>query len=323
MRKALITGISGFAGSFLAPLLLEESFAVYGTHIMGDVKSLDQIKKDLHLEKLNLLNKKDTEKYISKINPDVVFHLAALTSPSESFNDPAGIFTNNITAQINVLEAIRHANINPRILIVSSAEVYGVVSKEDLPLSESAPLKPGNPYAVSKIAQDYLGLQYYLSYKMDIVRVRPFNHVGPRQTPRFVISAFAKQIAEIEANLPAGRQGKTTPVLKVGNLDSKKDFTDVRDMLKAYLALIEKGKSGEVYNAGSGKSHKIEEILDKLLSLSTVKIDIEIDPSRLHPNDVPDIYSDNSKILEETGWKAEIPLEKTLKDTLDYFRDNV
>ncbi len=316
MKKALITGISGFAGSFLAPLLLEESFEVYGTHIAADLKNLDSIKKDLRLEKLDLLNKKDTEKYVDKVNPDVVFHLAALTSPSESFNDPAGIFTNNVTAQINVLEAIRHANITPRIIIVSSAEVYGIVSKEDLPLSESAPFKPGNPYAVSKIAQDYLGLQYNLSYNMDIVRVRPFNHVGPRQTPRFVISAFAKQIAEIESK-------KMPPVLKVGNLDSKKDFTDVRDMVRAYLALIEKGKSGEVYNAGSGKSHKIGEILDKLLSLSTIKIDIETDPSRLHPNDVPDIYSNNSKIYQATGWKPEIPLEKTLKDTLDYWREPI
>jgi GDP-4-dehydro-6-deoxy-D-mannose reductase len=315
MKKALITGISGFAGSFLAELLLTEGFDVSGTHIGDDTKNLDKIKKDVTLGKVNLLNAQDTKKFIGRISPDYVFHLAALTSPSESFKDPAGVVTNNVTAEINVFEAVRLMDISPKILITSSAEVYGVVSREDLPLNENAALKPGTPYAVSKITQDYLGLQYNISYNMDIIRVRPFNHIGPRQTTQFVVSAFAKQIAELEKS-----HDKNS--IKVGNLEAKRDFTDVRDMVKAYFLLLEKGKSGEVYNAGLGHSHKIGEILEKLLSLSTKKIAVEIDPSRLRPSDVPDIYSDNSKIESETGWKAEIPIAKTLTDTLNYWREN-
>lgn len=316
MKKALITGISGFAGSFLAELLLEEGYEVYGTHISDDVKNIDSIKDSVHLKKLNLLDTKDVEQYISSTSFDTIFHLAALTSPAESFKEPTAVFTNNISAQINLLEAVRQSSSSPRVLITSSAEVYGMVKEAELPISEKAELRPGSPYAVSKIAQDYLGLQYFLSYGMDIVRIRPFNHVGPRQAPGFVVSSFAKQIAEIE-------NGKEKPVIKVGNLTAKRDFTDVRDMVKAYVLLAEKGVSGEVYNAGSGTSHKISEILDTLLSFATQKIEIETDPAKLRPSDVPDIRSDNRKIESETGWKPEIPLEKTLKDTLDYWMLNV
>lgn len=310
--RALITGISGFAGSFLAQHLLEKNYELSGTFISEDVKNIDNIKEEIKLEKIDLLSRHEVNKFIEKVSADFVFHLAALTSPKESFESPEKIFTNNVTAQINILEAIRLSNTNPRILITSSAEVYGLASSKDLPIGEATELKPSSPYAVSKIAQDYLALQYFLSYDMDIVRVRPFNHIGPRQSPNFVISSFAKQIADIE---------KRGGSIKVGNLDSKRDFTDVRDMVRAYLLLLEKGKSGEVYNAGSGKSHRIGNILDKLISYSVKKIKIETEPSRLRPSDTPDIYSDNSKIEKETGWKAQIPLEKTLLDTLNYWRE--
>lgn len=314
MKKALITGISGFAGSYLTELLLEKNFEVSGTFISDDIRNLDHIKNELKLENLDLLKKNNIQKYVEKVQPDFVFHLAALTSPKESFENPEKFFTNNITAQINLLESIRLSNSNPRILIISSAEVYGLVSKEDLPVSERTELRPASPYAVSKIAQDFLALQYNLSYNMDIVRVRPFNHIGPRQSPSFVVASFAKQIAEIE---------KSGGSIKVGNLDAKRDFTDVRDMVIAYLLLLEKGKSGEVYNAGSGKSHRIGDILDRLVSFSAKKIEIETDPARLMPSDLPDIYSDNSRIFETTGWKAETPIVKTLEDTLDYWRNVV
>lgn len=316
MKKALITGITGFAGSFLAELLLENEYEVHGTHVTDDVTNIDSFKKSIHLQKLNLLDNKDVEHFISSNNFDVIFHLAALTSPAESFKDPSKIITNNIAAEINVLEGARIGNSSPRILIISSAEVYGLLKESDLPVDEKTELRPGSPYAVSKIAQDYLGFQYFLSYGMDVVRVRPFNHIGPRQSPSFVVASFAKQIAEIEKN-------KGERVIQVGNLEAKRDFTDVRDMVKAYLLLSEKGKSGEVYNIGSGKSHKIAEILSMLLSFSSVQIDTQVDPARLRPSDVPDIRSSNHKIESETGWKPEIPLEQTLKDTLDYFRSNV
>jgi GDP-4-dehydro-6-deoxy-D-mannose reductase len=309
--RVLTTGATGFAGGFLSEHLIEKGIEVYGTSLSSqDSSSLAQIKK------LDLLDKKATEELLLEIKPDVIFHLAALTSPAESFNDPEKIITNNIIAEINILEAVRKNNISCRIMITSTAEVYGLISEKDLPVDEETPLNPGSPYAVSKIAQDFLGLQYFNAYGMDVVRIRPFNHIGPRQTTQFVVASFAKQIAEIEKKI-------SPPLLKVGNLDAKRDFTDVRDMVRAYTLLSEKGRAGEVYNIGSGKSHKIGEILDRLLSLSKVKIDVELDPARLRPSDVPDIYSDNKKIEEETGWKPEIPLEKTLEDTLDYWRQSV
>ncbi|MFI5265616.1 MAG: GDP-mannose 4,6-dehydratase [Candidatus Levyibacteriota bacterium] len=309
-KKALITGITGFAGSFLSELLLEHGYEVHGTSL-----SSTKSNSPTHIKTLDLLDKKATEQYVQEVSPDVIFHLAALTSPADSFSNPEQTITNNIAAEINVLEAVRLGNFSPRILVMSSAEVYGLVSSKDLPINEGTPLKPVSPYAVSKIAQDFLGLQYHLSYNMDIIRVRPFNHIGPRQAPGFVVPSFAKQIAEIEKK-------KTETVIKVGNLDAKRDFTDVRDMVKAYLLLSEKGKAGEVYNIGSGKSYRIGEILDSLLAMSTVKIETRVDPSRLRPSDTPDIYSDNTKIEEATDWKPQIPLAQTLQDTLNYWRES-
>ncbi len=311
--KALITGISGFAGSFLAELLLENGYDVHGTHVSDNVNNINSIKKSIQLKKLNLLNKQDVEHYIFSTPFDVIFHLAALTSPAESFNEPFKVFANNISGQINLLEAVRLSSFSPRILITSSAEVYGLVQDKDLPIDEKTELRPASPYAVSKIAQDYLGFQYFLSFGMDIVRVRPFNHVGPRQSSQFVVASFAQQIAQIEKN-----HGEKT--LKVGNLEAKRDFTDVRDMVRAYLQLSEKGKAGDVYNIGSGKSHKISEILDMLLSYSDEHITIEVDPGRMRPSDVSNIRANNRKIEDETSWKPEVSLEKTLLDTLNYWR---
>lgn len=316
MKKAFITGISGFAGSFLADLLLTEGLEVHGTHISPDTKNIEQIHDRVHLHRVDLLEKEKVQKCISEVQPDMVYHLAALTSPAESFSNPEAVFINNVTAQIHLLEALRLSANTPRIMIISSAEVYGIVNSSDLPISETVELRPGSPYAVSKIAQDYLGLQYFLSYGMDIIRVRPFNHIGPRQSASFVVSSFAKQIAEAEKS----KNGKE---ILVGNLDAKRDFTDVRDMVRAYSILAQKGKSGEVYNIGSGLSYKISDILGKLVSLSYEKIETKIDPSRMRPSDVPDIRSDNTKIKNETNWEPSIPLDQTLKDTLDYWRDNV
>ena len=231
-----------------------------------------------------------------------------LQSTSSTFQGTSDTF-------LNLLEAVKKAKLkDTRILVVSSGEIYGAVSKKDLPINENTVLKPTSPYSVSKITQDFLGLQYHLSYKLKIIRVRPFNHIGPRQSPAFVVSAFAKKIAEIEKN-------KREPVLSVGNLESARDFTDVRDMIKAYVLAVEKGKEGEVYNLGSGRSYKISEILDKLFSLSNVKIKIEIDKNLLRPTDIPDLVCDGAKFTKFTNWKPKIPIDVTLKDTLDYWRN--
>ena len=317
MTKVLITGISGFAGSHLADHLLDlGDYDIAGTYL--DDKSLNNLKDQdkLRLHKINLLDEKATQDLISSEKPDLLFHLAALTSPRDSFSNPTSTFVNNISAQITILEALKkHGLLQTKVLIVSSAEVYGLVSKENLPIDESTPFNPTNPYAVSKLAQDYLGLQYYLSQKLPIVRVRPFNHVGPRQAPIFVVSAFAKRIVEIE-------KGKEK-IMKVGNLTSKRDFTDVKDMVKAYVLALQEGELGEVYNLGSGKSYEISKILEMMTNMSSAKIETKVDSSLMLPSDNPEFVCNYSKFNKLTGWIPEVPIEKTLQDTLEYWRKTI
>lgn len=323
MKKILITGITGFAGSYLAEHLSKNNdYVIYGTYLSEtSLENIKEIKDKLNLSKIDLMDSKAVNDLINLIKPDLIFHLAALTSPGDSFNNPSETMTNNITAQINLLEAINNNQLtDSRILIVSSGDIYGVVLESDLPINENVSFKPLNPYAVSKLAQDFLGLQYALSYKLGIIRVRPFNHIGPKQSPSFVVSSFAKKIAEIEKGLPAGRQGEMEPVLKVGNLMAKRDFTDVRDMVIAYSLILEKGEIGEVYNIGSGISYKIEEILKKLLSFSKTKISVEEDQALFRPIDTPELRADSGKLKKVIDWTPKIPIDQTLKETLDYWR---
>jgi len=317
MKKVLITGITGFAGSYLAEHLLSaKKYDISGTYLLeGSLNNVKQIKNKLNLIKANLSKEESVFKIIEDVAPDIIFHLAALTSPADSFKNPTATLTNNISLQVNLLETVRKCNLsNTKILIVSSADIYGRVTKENLPIDEQTPLMPTSPYSVSKIAQDFLGLTYFLTYKLKIIRVRPFNHIGPRQSPSFVVCSFAKQIAEIE-------KGKKEPILRVGNLETKRDFTNVKDMVNAYILAIEKGKDGEVYNIGSGVSYKILDILNKLVSMSATHIKIEKDEALLRPNDNPDLICDASKFMKLTGWGPQIPIETTLKETLDYWRN--
>ena len=315
MKKILITGISGFAGSYLAEHLLSLSDTkIFGTyHFDQPSKNLSRIQDKIILSPVNLLHKEQIQKVIQEVQPDEVYHLAAMASPGKSFEYPAETITNNVTSQINLLEVVRQIIPSSKILIVSSADVYGNVSKEDVPIDENTPFKPTNPYAVSKVTQDLLGYQYFLSYSLPIVRVRPFNHIGPRQAPTFVVTDFAKQIAEIE-------KGEKEPCIKVGNLSPRRDFTDVRDIIRAYVLALEKVQAGDVYNIGSGASVSIIEILEMLLSFSTTKITIQQDESLLRPSDSEDRVCKNNKFVALTGWKPEISLEQTLKDTLEYWR---
>lgn len=311
MKKVLITGATGFAGQHLVDLLEKlGEYSIVGTYISSKPEDKERVK----YINLDLINPDDVINTINSELPDHIYHLAALTSPAESLENPARTITNNITAQINLLEAVKNSS-NPasRILIISSADVYGKVSNENIPIDEDTPMNPTNPYAVSKVTQDLLGLQYYLAFNMNIIRVRPFNHFGPRQEPKFVVPAFARQIAEIE-------KGKIGPVIKVGNLEQKKDFSDVRDIVKGYHLVLEKGKLGDVYNMGSGKSIKVADILEKLISMSQSKITIEKDDSLFRPTITPDFLCNPTKIAKDLFWHTEIPLEQSLKDTLDYWR---
>jgi len=316
MKKVFITGASGFVGSHLAEYLsVIDEFELFGT-VFGSGQEIDQwIPKD-HQFQLNLMDRDEVIATIKSLQPDWVVHLAALTSPAASFDDPRATFTNNIEAQINVLDGVRQVKTQSRTLIIGSAEEYGKITNDDLPIDEATPLNPMSPYAVSKLAQDFLGLQYHLSYGMDIIRLRPFNHSGERQAPFFVLPTFAKQIAEIE-------KGIQPPIMKVGNLDAIRDFTDVKDMVRAYVMALEKGKAGEIYNLGSGTGIKIQDLLDTLLSKATCDIKVESDPERMKPSDVPILIADSTKFNKECGWKAEIPFTETVDRVLHYWRQQI
>jgi GDP-4-dehydro-6-deoxy-D-mannose reductase len=316
MKRALITGITGFAGSHLAEALVKQgTWEVFGIHASDrHLQNIESIKDNVTLQKVNLLDGPETNRVIAEVKPDVIFHLAASTFVGDSFDNPAEFISNNAASQVNVLEAVRANNLTEtKIIVVSSANIYGLVDPNDLPINEKVQFNPDNPYAVSKITQDYLGLSYYLSYNLPIIRVRPFNHIGSRLPASISISRFAKQIAEIE-------KGLQEPIMKVGNLEAKRDFTDVSDMVRAYMLAAEKGKNGEAYNLGTGVSHKIGDVLEKLISLSTVSIRVESDQSLFRPSDIPDLRCDASKFKSATGWEPIVPLEKSLQDILDYWR---
>ena len=222
----------------------------------------------------------------------------------------------NIVGSANLFEAVRQANIDPVIQIACSSEEYGMVHDNEVPIKETNPLRPLSPYAVSKVAMDYLGYQYHQSYGVRVVRTRGFNHTGPRRGDTFAESNFAKQIALIE-------KGKQEPVVHVGNVDAKRDYTDVRDMVKGYLLAVEKCDPGDVYNICTGSTVKIADVLKLLLSYSKIKVEIKEDPDRMRPSDVPILLGDNSKFVAKTGWKPEIVFEKTMEDLLNYWRERV
>jgi GDP-4-dehydro-6-deoxy-D-mannose reductase len=247
--------------------------------------------------------------------PNRVYHLAAMSSVQESLADPIGTLYNNIAVQVNLLEAVGELVPTARVLIVSSSEIYGRV-QGDKPLDEDAPLQPENPYAVSKAAQDLLAYQYGVTHGLDIVRVRAFNHIGPGQSDRFVASSFAKQIAEIEA-------GRREPVLHVGNLQARRDFTDVRDIVRAYELAMLRGEKGAVYNVGSGIGIPIQTLLDMFVARSRVPVRIEVARDRLRSADAPLVVCDCTRFHQQTGWKPEIPLETTIDDILAYWRSEL
>ena len=250
---------------------------------------------------------------INRIRPDWIFHLAAQSFVPTSWVAPSESLTTNVMAQVNIFEAVRRLGLKTRIQLACSSEEYGMVYPDETPIKETNPLRPLSPYAVSKVAQDMLGYQYWMSWKVDSVRTRGFNHEGPRRGPVFVASDFAKQIADIE-------KGKKAPVLHVGNLEAKRDFTDVRDMVRAYVLALEKCEPGEVYNIASGSAWTIQAVLDHLLSLTKQKIEVKQDPARLRPSDVPILLGDNSKFVKATGWQPTIKFEQTLADMLEYWR---
>jgi GDPmannose 4,6-dehydratase/GDP-4-dehydro-6-deoxy-D-mannose reductase len=313
--KALITGITGFVGSHLAELLLRKgNIEVYGLkRWRSPLSELAGVLKDVRLVDCDLRDANAVNRAVAHIRPDRIYHLAAQSYVPVSYHAPVDTFETNACGTINLLEAVRMANIDPIIHVCSSSEVYGQVRLDEVPIRETNPLRPSSPYAVSKVAEDMIAFQYFTSYNLRTIRTRAFTHTGPRRGEVFVESSFAKQIAEIE-------EGKNPPVVFVGNLNSIRTFLDVRDICEAYYLATDKGVPGEVYNIGGSRTMSVGEMLNHLLSLSPKKIQIVQDPARLRPSDVTLQIPDVSKFMNQSGWKPTIPFEKTMQDLLEYWR---
>jgi GDP-4-dehydro-6-deoxy-D-mannose reductase len=313
--RILITGCTGFVGGYLVEQCRirypqAELFGVSGhqtshtaTPGISDVKLLVA----------DITQPEAMRQVVAMSQPDLIIHLAAQSSVAASWKDPIGTLEVNARGVIHLLEALRSEQLAPRIVLVGSGEQYGMVRPEDNPIREECPFRPANPYAVSKAAQDLYGYQYFVAYGLPILRVRPFNHFGPRQTSKVVIANFARQIALIEAE-------RAEPVLSVGNLEVWRDFLPVEDVVAAYLAVAEQGQPGEAYNIGSGQARSIRAILDLLLTFTGARIQLREDPTLLRPVDVPLLEADTSRLQADTNWKPVVPFEFALKRTLDFWR---
>ncbi len=338
--RILLTGIAGFAGSHLAEYLLSEAaqqdalppsaptqpargasaepvppLEVHGVVHRHDWR-IQHLRKQLTLHRGDLRNGLWVNELVQAVQPDIVLHLAAWSDVGGSWQQPWTTYELNIQCQLNLLEALHRWSPGCRTLIVTSNEVYGLLDAADLPVDEETPFRPNNPYGVSKVTQDMMALQYWNSHQLPTIRARSFNHIGPGQSDDFVASAFARQIAEIEAGL-------RPPVVTVGNLDAQRDFTDVRDIVRAYWLAVARGEAGSVYNVGCGQAHSVRWLLDTLLSLASVEVKVEVDPARLRPSDVPISVCDNRRLVAATGWQPQIDLERSLRDLLDDWRRQV
>ena len=316
--RVLITGITGFAGSHLAEYCLGRSdVEVFGTaRWRSRMDNVQHITDQITLLDCDLKDSVAVRHCLLEVRPDYIFHLAAQSFVPTSWKAPVETMMTNIVGQINIFEAMRELKLESRVQLACSSEEYGMVYEDEIPIKETNPLRPLSPYGVSKVAQDLLGYQYHESYGLFTVRTRGFNHTGPRRGDVFVSSNFARQIAMIEKK-------KREPVLQVGNLEARRDFTDVRDMIRGYWLALEKGEPGEVYNIGSGTDVTIQKMLDILLGFSSIEIKVEQVADRMRPSDVNVLCADNTKFCSMSGWKPEIPFEKTLEDLLDYWRERV
>lgn len=312
MKKGLIIGAAGFVGTYLINEMQEQGIETYATKLPHE--KLENPYAKVH--NLNIMDKDAVVELLFEIRPDYIFHLAAQSSVGLAWKDPALTVDVNIKGSLNLLDAIRELFYKPRVLLIGSGEEYGHIQPNEIPIVETSLLRPGNIYAATKACQNMIGTIYSKAYDLQVMMVRAFNHIGPGQAPMFVVSDFCKQVAEIEKNV-------RKPVLKVGNLAAKRDFTDVRDVVKAYVKLIRIGQIGETYNVGSGRAQAIRDILDVIVSKAAKEICVEIDPNKLRPVDVPIIEADITKLNQLTGWKPQIPLEKTIEETLDYWRTHI
>lgn len=317
--NVLITGITGFVGSYLAEELLAQlgdSITLFGTsHSEKNLKNIESVRDRITLFSGDLRDKSFISKVVTESKPDWIFHLAALSVNNKSISVGQEIIINNLQIQLNLFEDILQKKIDSKILIIGSAQEYDLVSVGDSPIDERTQINPVSPYGFSKAAQDLAAYTYFKSFGLKVIRIRAFNHTGPRQLPYFVIPSFVKQIVDIEKTT-------TNNIIKVGNLDVVRDFTDVRDIVKAYVLAMTKCEIGDVYNLGLGKGYKISWLLDKIVEISQSDIKVEIDKSKLRPVDNPVTICNNNKFKTITQWEPLIPIEQTLQDILNYWRKN-
>jgi GDP-4-dehydro-6-deoxy-D-mannose reductase len=316
--RILITGITGFVGSHLAEWALGKHADVVGSiRWRSNTEHIDHLRDRLTLIQADLRELGSARALVEQARPDYIVHLAAQSFVGASWQTPSETLLTNALGQMNLFEAIRELHCPARFLVIGSSEEYGQVEPDELPIRETNPLRPLSPYAVSKVTQDLMGYQYWKSYGLDIVRTRSFNHTGPRRGENFATSNFAMQIAEIEAGL-------REPVMSVGDLKPTRDFSDVRDIVRGYWDLLERGTTGEVYNLCSGVDWSVERMLNFLLAQSRMpRIEVRVDPTRLRPSDVPVLRGSAEKIANAVGWRPQIPLERTLTDVLEYWRQRI
>ena len=314
-QPILITGGTGFVGSHLLEYLKRLGYKNIHLTSYGPASQwfLDRLPKE-NIHPLDLTDQKATKRLLSQVRPSQIYHLASIAATAGSFKRLQKLLDNNIKLQLSLLTAIKELELDPKVLIVGSADEYGVSLSDELPINENHPFRPVNPYAVSKITQDMLAHVWFRAYGLKIVRVRPFAHIGERQSDVFSVSSFAKQIALIEK----GKQES----LKVGDLGAWRDFSDVKDVVRAYYLLMNQGEVGEVYNVGSGKKVQMKQVLDRLVSLARVPVKVETDKKRLRPADIDVMLADISKI-KKLGWQPEIELETSLKRVLNYWRETL
>ncbi len=319
MKRVLITGINGFAGSHLANYLVKNNLAeVHGT-IYGKTASIENIagiKDKIKISECDITDSFSVENSIKESSPEIIFHLAAQAFVPESIKNPKETINTNIFGTLNVFEAVRKNNLNATIHVASSGEVYGSAPEKELPLRETNALRPLNPYAVSKAAVDLFAFQYFKMYGLKTIITRAFNHAGPWQSDQFVVSNWAKQIAMIEKE-------KQEPIIKTGDQRNARDFTDVRDVVRAYWLVSNKGKTGEIYNVCSGKTITLKQLMAIFLKQAKKKIKVEVDASKIREQDIRPVRASYAKLKSVTEWKPEIPLQKTVADTLDYWRARV
>ena len=315
--RALITGVAGFAGGHLARHLLDRGHTLAGIRYPGDRGARsDSVPSQVELHETDILEAPSLAKAFSDSKPEAIIHLAAFSNPESSWGNARRALETNIIGTYNVLQAALETGLRPRVLLVGSCQQYGLVPEQEQPISEDRPQRPLTPYGVSKSGQEVLGMRFFLAEDLPVFLVRPFNHTGPGQESSYVCSSFARQVAEIEA-------GRREPRIRVGNLSVRRDFSDVRDVVRAYREILERGKPADPYNVCRGEAFSIEEILETFRGLSKAKVTVEVDSARYHAVDAPLLLGDNTKLRSELGWEPELSLRETLGDLLSYWREKI